>query len=100
MQDSILTELLADRQGRLFPEDCLDDPLSYIDACSELLKSSLIRVNMGATPVVIRMHRLVQDISYAEMNTQTKEKVFALISTALFEAWPFTENSRDHQDGF
>jgi hypothetical protein len=99
IEDSILTDFSAKSQARALPQDYPDEELLHIDARGELLKSSLIRVKLSETPVIVRMHRLVQDISLAGMTTPQRAEVFSFIVTVIFEAWPFTQNNWDHQAG-
>ncbi|CAN8098612.1 unnamed protein product [Discula destructiva] len=98
-QDSLLTDSIVRENSTLLPPDYPEDQLMHIDARGEMLKSSLIRANLNATPVTIRMHRLVQDISLSRMSTSQIVEVFSLISLAIHESWPFTANSWDHQAG-
>jgi len=95
IQDSIVTKTKVE----LLPQNYPADELLYIDARGELLKSSLIRVNMSATPVIIRLHRLVQDLVLAGMTTSQRIETFTFVTTVIFESWPFTENNWDHQAG-
>ncbi|OBT69736.1 hypothetical protein VE03_00897 [Pseudogymnoascus sp. 23342-1-I1] len=97
IQDSILTDFLIKNHASTLPEDYPDDQLSHIDARKMLLKSSLIRVNMGTTPVIVRMHRLVQDIALARMAISQITEVFTFVTAVIFKAWPFTNNNWDHQ---
>lgn len=99
IQDSFLTCSLTKYHLRTPPQGYPDHQLSHIDARGELLKSSLISVNMSTTPVIIRMHRLVQDISLAGITTPQRAEVFTFVVTVIFEAWPFTKNNWDHQAG-
>ncbi|GES60666.1 tetratricopeptide repeat-domain-containing protein [Aspergillus terreus] len=97
IEDSILTNLLTEDHARTLPRGYPKEPLLHINARAELLKSSLIKVNTNASPVTVRMHRLVQDISLARMTTPQRNEVFSFVTAAVFEAWPFTENNWDHQ---
>lgn len=99
IQDSMLTDLLAKCRVREVPLNYPDDRLLHIDARGELLQSSLIRVTIDAAPVTIKMHRLVQDISVAQMTNGQRNHVFSFIIEVIFDAWPFTENNWDHQAG-
>lgn len=99
IQDSVLTDLFAKYNACTLPQYYPDDQLLYIDVRGMLLKSSLIRVNMGTNPVVVRMHRLVQDIVLARMTISQRIEVFTFVTMVIFEAWPFTENNWDHQSG-
>ena len=99
IQDSILTDLFAKARVLELPQDYPDDRLLHIDARGELLRSSLIRITIDADPVMIKMHRLVQDISVAQMATLQRDQVLSFIIEVIFNAWPFTENNWDHQAG-
>ncbi|KAJ8133596.1 hypothetical protein O1611_g23 [Lasiodiplodia mahajangana] len=99
VQDSILTEIMGKSLTQSSLADYPNNQLAHIDARGELLRSSLIRANMSVTPVVIRVHRLVQDIYLARMAAFRRIEVFTFVVDYIFDAWPFTENSWDHQDG-
>ncbi|KAL8639488.1 MAG: hypothetical protein Q9226_008864 [Calogaya cf. arnoldii] len=97
--DGIKDSVLSKPQLENLPQDYPAEELSYIDTRGELLKSSLIRVNMSETPAIVRMHRLVQDIVLARMTALKRIETFTSVVSVIFEAWPFTENSWDHQAG-
>ncbi|RSM15769.1 hypothetical protein CDV31_004870 [Fusarium ambrosium] len=98
IQDSILTDPSAKSYSRALPQDYPDEGLPHIDARGKLLKSSLIQLKLE-DPVMIRMHRLVQDISLARMTPPQIAEVFSFIVAVIFEGWPFTQNNWDHQAG-
>jgi hypothetical protein len=94
MEDSILLNHSIQSLPKDFPAD-----KSHFTARADLLKGSLIRADTNTKPVLIRMHRLVQDIVVARMSPTQYTETFAFVIASIFEAWSFTENKWDHQTG-
>lgn len=72
-----------------------EDQDEYLAARLELAKCSLIRFNQET--MVVRVHRLVQDIVLARMTDARRVDTLAFVIKALFAAWPTTSHSFEHE---
>ncbi|KAF2120273.1 hypothetical protein BDV96DRAFT_642115 [Lophiotrema nucula] len=68
-------------------QDYPNNALSFIDARTELAKSSLVRRNIKLKEVSI--HRLVQDAARTRMTSERRTIVVRGVVELLFRAWPF-----------
>ncbi|KAI1775407.1 P-loop containing nucleoside triphosphate hydrolase protein [Hypoxylon cercidicola] len=65
----------------------LSNPLEYVNARTELSRSSLLRRNIQLKE--LSLHRLIQDAARARMNDDRKAQVFKSSISLLYSAWPF-----------
>jgi hypothetical protein len=91
IQGSSDTRLMVQPTLHGYPED-QDE---YLAARLELAKCSLIRFNQET--MVVRVHRLVQDIVLARMTDARRVDTLAFVIKALFAAWPTTSHSFEHE---
>jgi hypothetical protein len=92
MEDSVLLKHSIKSLPKDFPAD-----ETHFSARADLLKGSLIRADTNTTPILIRMHRLVQDVVLARTTPTQYVQAFAFVVASIMEAWSFTKNKWDHQ---
>ena len=91
IQDSVFVQATMRRDLEAYPMD----ELQYIDARAELTKTSLVRLNTET--MIVRVHRLVQDIVLARMADSRRLEIFGFVTRVLIAAWPTTTNNFEHE---
>lgn len=78
--------LIQDTKNIKLP-DYPKSKVSYLDARTELIQSSLISYDIKSSE--LRIHRLVQDVVREQLSGEAKMAVFEATITLLSNCWPF-----------
>jgi hypothetical protein len=71
------------------PEEYPVTATGFMDARSELAKSSLVKRNRERKELVI--HRIIQDAARLRMQPNVVDSCFISVTHLLYTAWPFSE---------
>lgn len=90
--DQISEDVLAkmsDVDSAYQPREYPKSSLMFMEARSELSKSSLVRRHRGRRELTI--HRIIQDSARVRMEPSTLQDCFISVSHLMHTAWPFSE---------
>jgi hypothetical protein len=86
--EKIFTDVFQSDDPLLVPHNYFPSEGAFMEARTELLRSSLIKRNIDLKEITI--HRIIQDATRLRMDKETMQLAFNGISQLLYIVWPFS----------